>query len=415
MENIDDCEYDIGMVQKLKRYDLSCEKVDWKQSHKRKLIQMDLRCSIHPPNGFGCLLILSALCLVSCSNQPPDEAKIKSSDGVVAGEESEGMVFVQGGDFLMGNSIDPGNGGNYIEESPPHRVEVGSFWIDKHEVTNAQFLEFVEATDYVTFAEKPLSKEIFPKAPSEQLLPGATVFSPPPDEIDPRQTQDAWQWWAYKHGANWKHPEGKGSSIEDRMDHPVVCVNLDDAKAYAEWAGKRLPTEAEWEYAARGGLEEAMFTWGNEHKPDGKWWVNCFQGVFPHDNTTEDGFAMTAPVGSFPDNGYGLFDMAGNVWELCSDHYSPTYFKELGDGLIKNPLGPEQPISMIELDFYSRHGFCPEPDADSHPITFLNVVKGGSFLCAYEYCLRYRPAARHYAELLSPTNHTGFRCVKDAN
>ena len=210
------------------------------------------------------------------------------------------MVLLRGGSYLRGNDKPPGNGDFYPEEGPAHRVEVSSFWIDKYEVTNAQFKEFVDATGYVTFAEKPLSKEVFPNAPPEQLVPGATIFAPPPQNINPRDSNDPLDWWAYRKGACWKSPNGEGSSIKNRMDHPVVCVNADDAKAYAEWAGKRLPTEAEWEMAARGGAEGKMFIWGDESKPNGKWMANCFQGRFPARNTAQDGYLYTAPVGSFP-------------------------------------------------------------------------------------------------------------------
>jgi len=327
--------------------------------------------------------------------------------------KQDGMIFLKGGTYTRGNDKDPGNGEQYPEEAPTHDVKISAFWIDQYEVTNADFQAFVDATGYVTFAEKPLSKDLFPNAPANQLIAGATVFSPPPQSINPRDTNNPWQWWAYRAGASWRSPEGTGSSISERMDHPVVCVNIDDAKAYAKWAGKRLPTEAEWEYAARGGLKQAMFTWGNERTPEETWQANCFQGQFPVNNTEEDGHAATSPVGAFPANGYGIHDMAGNVWELCSDFYHPAYYKLFAAAPHKDPKGPENPITMAELQHFYRTGTCPLPRENTSNLMYMNISKGGSFLCHADYCLRYRPAARHYSEALSPTNHTGFRCVKD--
>ena len=329
--------------------------------------------------------------------------------------EKDGMVLLRGGTYLRGNNKAPGNGDRYPEEGPAHKVEVSSFWIDKYEVTNTQFKEFVDATGYVTFAEKALSKDVFPKAPPGQLVPGATVFAPPPKNINPRAENDPWDWWAYRKGACWKRPNGEGSSISNRMDHPVVCVNVDDAKAYAKWAGKRLPTEAEWELAARGGAEGNLYIWGNEARPDGKWLANCFQGKFPSQNTARDGYLYTSPVGSFPPNGYGLYDMAGNVWEICSDYFHPGYYNEFIQNPHPDPKGPTSPITQIELEEFRLTGTCPAPQAGANELLFLNVTKGGSFLCHFDYCLRYRPAARHHAESLSPSNHSGFRCVKDAD
>ncbi len=366
------------------------------------------------------LTLLPALCfpllLSSCQEKPSGTASPENQDsqgGLSHLTNKDGMVYLKGGTYSRGNELDPGNGDTYSEEAPVHNVKISSFWIDQHEVTNAQFAEFVEATGYVTFAEKPLSKDIFPQAPAEQLLAGATVFSPPPESFNPRSTNDPWQWWAYRAGASWRSPEGEGSDIKDRMDHPVVCVNIDDARAYAKWAGKRLPTEAEWEYAARGGLERSMFTWGNERRPEGKWLANCFQGEFPAENTREDGYSSTAPAGSFPANGYGLYDMAGNVWELCSDYYHPGYYALFAAAPHRNPTGPENPITIQEVQHYYRTGTCPLPPSGTPKLMYMNVSRGGSFLCHADYCLRYRPAARHYIEALSPTNHTGFRCVKD--
>lgn len=359
--------------------------------------------------------ILLSSFMASCSEEPQKpSSRAPSAPPPGKIEEKDGMVLLRGGTYLRGNNTPPGNGDHYPEEGPAHKVEVSSFWIDKYEVTNAQFKEFVDATGYVTFAEKSLSKDVFPKAPPGQLVPGATVFAPPPKNLDPREKNDPWDWWSYRKGACWKRPNGEGSSIKNRMDHPVVCVNVDDAKAYAKWAGKRLPTEAEWELAARGGTEGDMFTWGNEARPEGKWLANCFQGNFPAQNTAQDGYLYTAPVGSFPPNAYGLYDMAGNVWEICSDYFHPAYYRDFLENPHPNPTGPESAITQIELEEFRLSGTCPAPQAGVNELMFLNVTKGGSFLCHFDYCLRYRPAARHHAESLSPSNHSGFRCVKDA-
>ena len=208
------------------------------------------------------------------------------------------------------------------------------------------------------------------------------------------------------------HPQGPESNIKHIMDHPVVCVNHDDAEAYAKWAGKRLPTEAEWEYASRGGLKQNKYTWGNI-RLDKKWKANCYQGIFPNKNTKEDGFQFTAPVKSFEPNGYGLYDTAGNVWEMCSDYYHPNHYKEFVQDPIANPTGPATPITNNEMHLWRQTGRTPKADPNAHRLTHLSVTKGGSFLCHVDYCLRYRPAARHQTEMLTPTNHTGFRCVKD--
>lgn len=357
--------------------------------------------------------IVASFALVSCQKDGSSSPETDISSAPQHLSTDQGMVFLQGGTYTRGNDLDPGNGDKYPEESPVHEVKVSPFWIDKHEVTNAQFKAFVDATGYVTFAEKPLSPEIFPEAPAEQLVAGATVFSPPPQSLNPKATNDPWQWWAYRAGASWRSPEGQGSDIKQRMDHPVVCVNIDDANAYARWAGKRLPTEAEWEYAARGGLKHAMFTWGNKRQPEGKWLTNCFQGQFPVNNSKEDGFASTSPIASFPANGFGIHDMAGNVWELCSDYYHPAFYELFAAAPHKDPQGPENPITMFELQQFHRTGTCPLPNKNTNGLMHMHISKGGSFLCHSDYCLRYRPAARHYAEALSPTNHTGFRCVRD--
>ena len=267
------------------------------------------------------------------------------------------------------------------DQRPRHRVGITGFWMDECEVTNARFAEFAKATGFVTEAEKPSVKEI----PA-----GSIVFSPP---AGPVELRDMRQWWKFSLGANWRHPEGPGSNLDGRMNHPVVHVCWNDAAAYAKWAGKRLPTEAEWEFAARGGLKSNEFTWGSEMHPDGKQMANTWQGDFPSKNTAEDGYEGTAPVGSFPANGYGLRDMAGNVWEWCADRYHPEYYEESPE---RNPVGPAK-------------SFDPnEPDVDKR------VQRGGSFLCSDQYCRRFRPAGRGKGDPLSAASHIGFRCVKDA-
>ncbi|MAT15379.1 MAG: sulfatase-modifying factor protein [Planctomyces sp.] len=301
------------------------------------------------------------------------------------------MVWISGGEFQMGIEDR-----RFRDTTPVHRVKVDGFHIDKTEVTNAQFAEFVEATGYVTVAERTPTAEEFPGAPPENLVAGSVCFSPPEGEVP---LNNHFQWWAYIKGSNWRHPDGPESSLEGRENHPVVHVAYEDAEAYAKWAGKRLPTEAEWEYAARGGLEQKRYTWGDEFQPDGKFMANTFQGLFPSSNTSEDGYSFTAPVGSFPPNGYGLYDMAGNVWEWTSDWYRhDTYERDASrNELTVNPQGPRQEESV-------------DP---SEPGVQKRVQKGGSFLCTDQYCTRYVPGGRGKGEPSTGTNHTGFRCVKD--
>jgi len=306
-----------------------------------------------------------------------------------------GMVWVGGGEFTMGTDSDLG----WPDEKPAHRVRVDGFWMDEHEVTNAQFRAFVEATGYVTTAEKaPRLEEVMaqlppgsPPPPKENLVPGSLVFTPPAGRVN---LDDVSQWWAWTPGANWQHPEGPGSSIEGRDDHPVVHVSWDDAVAYARWASKRLPTEAEWEFAARGGLDGQPYVWGNERPSDTQIHANIWQGEFPHQNTVKDGFARTAPVQSFLPNGYGLYDMAGNVWEWCADWYQRDLYRQrAGRGVVNNPAGPERSSDPV----------CP--------FTPMRVQRGGSFLCNDNYCSRYRPSARHGCSLDTGMSHVGFRCV----
>lgn len=284
-----------------------------------------------------------------------------------SGDAPEGMVWIPGGEFTMGSDHPMAR----ADERPPRRVSVRGFWMDATEVTNAQFAEFVRATGYVTVAERPVDWDRLkvqlppgtPRPDESRLQPGSLVFTPPSGPVDLDRHE---QWWSWVPGADWRHPRGPGSSIDGRADEPVVHVCLDDAEAYARWAGKRLPTEAEWEFAARGGIDGALNVWGNEPIDPSR--ANTWQGHFPDRNTAEDGYVGAAPVGSFPANGWGLFDMAGNVWEWCSD--------------------------------VSHDG--------SH------AVRGGSFLCSDEYCSSYRPSARMFQTPDTATEHQGFRCVRDA-
>lgn len=290
------------------------------------------------------------------------------------------MVWIAGGTFVMGSDR------HYPEERPRRRVTVGGFWIDRHEVTNAQFAAFVAATGYKTVAERGLSAEEYPELPPEARVPGAMVFVAPARNARLRGHVN--EWWRYVAGANWRQPSGPGSSIEGKENHPVVHITFADAQAYARWLGRDLPTEAEWEFAARGGLDGAEFTWGNEPTPDGQWMANSWQGFFPFEDDKSDGYHGTAPVGCFPPNGYGLFDMAGNVWEWAVDWYLPGHRFEDG---VRNPKGPAQPMQTAGGP--SR------------------VIKGGSWLCAPNFCLRYRPSARQPQEADLGASHVGFRTV----
>jgi formylglycine-generating enzyme len=300
--------------------------------------------------------------------------------------EKDNMVCIPPGTFLMGCEE-----ASFIDTRPIHKVRISGFWMDKTLVTNQKFADFVRATHYITIAErKPLAKD-FPGAPPEKLVPGALVFTAPKHRVS---LGDYSQWWRYVPGANWKHPEGPASNINKRWNHPVVQVAYDDALAYAHWAGKRLPTEAEFEYAARGGLQGKQFSWGDDLKPGGKWLANIWQGNFPSHNSSEDGFYSTAPVASFPANGYGLYDMTGNVWEWCSDWYHADYYKTFAPGKIAtNPKGPGSSYDPYE------------------PGTVKRVQRGGSFLCSDQYCARYLVGARGKGEPSSGCSNVGFRCA----
>ena len=282
------------------------------------------------------------------------------------------------------------------DSRPVHRVYVNGFWMDKTDVTNEKFAAFVRATGYVTVAERKPKPEDFPNASAENLLAGAVVFSPPNQDVP---LNDHYQWWSYVPGANWRHPSGPKSDLKGREKYPVVNIAFEDAEAYAKWVGKRLPTEAEWEFAARGGLSGKPFVWGDEFRPQGKWMANTFQGHFPRMDTGEDGHVGVTAVAQYPPNGYGLFDMAGNVWQWVSDWYRPDYYQQLAaaGSMARNPQGPSSPY---------------DPD---EPTERKRVMRGGSFLCTDQYCSRYLVGTRGKGEISTGTNHLGFRCVKDAH
>jgi formylglycine-generating enzyme len=302
-----------------------------------------------------------------------------------------GMAQVPSGTFLMGSDR------HYPEEAPAHQVAVSSFWIDCTPVTNRQFRQFVEATGYRTIAEIAPDPKNYPGALPHMLKPGSLVFSPPHHPVDLR---DFSQWWRFAFGANWRRPSGRGRSNRGLEDHPVVHVAFQDVQAYAAWAGKDLPTEAEWEYAARGGLDGTEFAWGDELLPDGHHMANVWQGSFPHENLASDGYTRTSPVGVFPGNGYGLVDMIGNVWEWTIDWFSARH-----DTDVPTPCCvPVDPRGGPQSASYDPR----EPRRTPIP---RKVVKGGSHLCAPNYCRRYRPAARHAQPIDSGMSHVGFRCV----
>ena len=279
------------------------------------------------------------------------------------------------------------------DSRPIHRVYVDGFWMDATEVTNEAFAKFVEATGYVTIAERAPRAEDFPGAPPGNLVAGAVVFSPPGHAVP---LNDHFQWWSYVRGANWRHPEGPASRLVGRDRYPVVQIAYDDAVAYATWAGKRLPTEAEWEFAARGGLSGRIYVWGDELTRSGHWMANTHQGRFPDRDAGEDGHPGVAPVAQFAPNGYGLHDMAGNVWEWVSDWYRPDYYARLASagGVARNPQGPDTPFDPGE------------------PAVKKRVQRGGSFLCTDQYCSRYMVGTRGKGEGSTGTNHVGFRLVK---
>ncbi len=315
------------------------------------------------------------------------------------GPAPEGMVWIPGGEFSMGAADPHGSDMNDVgmhatdDSRPIHRVSLDGFWMDTTEVTNAQFEAFVKATGYMTVAERTPRAEDFPGAAPDLLVAGSLVFSPP-DHAVPLNNQ--LQWWAYVNGASWRHPLGPASNLKGLEHYPVVHVAYDDAVAYATWAGKRLPTEAEWEFAARGGLTGKPYAWGDELRPNGRWMANTHQGHFPDHDAAEDAFAGIAAVAQLPPNGYGLSDVAGNVWEWTSDWYRPDHYAQLAAAgrVARSPQGPESPY---------------DPD---EPGARKRVHRGGSFLCTDQYCSRYMIGTRGKGEVSTGTNHLGFRCVR---
>lgn len=338
-----------------------------------------------------------AVAIASSAFQPT-----QANSASAPGTPPPGMVWIPGGEFSMGSDAASeslcGLPGVTRDALPIHRVAVDGFWMDATEVTNAEFEKFVQATGYITIAERTPTQEEFPTAPPENLIAGSTVFTP---TATPVPLNNYFQWWNYVPGANWRHPTGPDSDLKGREKYPVVQIGYPDAEAYAKWAGKRLPTEAEWEFAARGGRAGDLYAWGNELKPGGKFAANIYEGRFPQQNgdTAEDGFAGIAPVAQYAPNGYGLYDVGGNVWEWCSDWYRPDYYASLmmAGGVARNPQGPEVPYDPAE------------------PTEKKRVHRGGSFLCTDQYCTRYMVGTRGKGEVTTGSNHVGFRCVKPVN
>jgi formylglycine-generating enzyme required for sulfatase activity len=336
------------------------------------------------------LAVAGGVCGQSTKSAPAEKEKkpVEKKALETVGPEAPppGMVWIPEGTFLMGSN-------DKEHEMPVHRVTVKGFWMDATEVTNAQFAAFVKATGHVTTAEKvPKLEDFAPEEraliPPEMLKPGANHFK---KTAEPVELTNPLQWWEYKFHANWRQPDGEGSSIAGKDNYPVVCVSFFDAEAYCKWAGKRLPTEAEWERAARGGMEQQKYVWGKEFRPNGKWMCNIWQGTFPVKDAAEDGFHGPAPVKSFPANAYGLYDMSGNVWEWTQDWYSESYYA-------KSPV--ENPVNTT-------------PDPNNPQGKPCRTIRGGSWLCNDCYCESYRPAGRQETTPDTSSNHAGFRCVKD--
>jgi sulfatase modifying factor 1 len=346
----------------------------------------------------SCLVVAACAAAGACDRSESGTAE-EPAGAAAPAAAPPGMRFVPGGEFSMGTDDEA----SFPNERPAHAVRVKPFFLDEHPVTNAEFRRFVEATGYTTTAERrvdwdELKRQLPPDTPrprDEELQPGALVFTPPDHAVDLRNLAG---WWTWTAGANWRHPQGPASALDGKDDHPVVQVSWDDAVAYAKWAGKRLPTEAEWEFAARGGREGTRYAWGDEFRPGGSFMANTFTGDFPHRDTAEDGYARTSPVGAFPPNGFGLLDMAGNVWNWCSDFYADdvhTFAK--AQGVCCDPAGPE--ATRVALD----------------PFAVQHVVKGGSFLCNPSYCESYRPSARRGTPYDTGSEHVGFRCAQDVS
>ena len=381
----------------------SCKTNNDSQTESEK-ISSDANC--HPQGGRAGVIVgntapskANEIAEDTVSISKVEETSLSDAGNSYTEGTPEGMVLIEGGTFTMGAV------GNLTlpREYPRHPVTVSSFYMDTHEVTNAEFKKFVDETGYVTIAERPINWEELkkqlppgtPKPPDENLQPGSLLFKLRPGVTD---LSNYFQWWEWTVGTDWRHPEGPNSSIEGKEDHPVVHIAYADAKAYAKWAGKRLPTEAEWEYAAKGGLEDPVYPWGNKDVNEVPYECNFFQGQFPSYNSGEDGYNLSAPVGSFKPNGYGLYDMAGNVWEIVSDKFDETYYNTLSqDTPTLNPKGSSR-------SFYTQNNYAS-----------YTVIKGGSFLCNDSYCTSYRVSAKMPLETDSAMNHVGFRCVADLN
>ncbi|MDF2157834.1 formylglycine-generating enzyme family protein [Algoriphagus sp. CAU 1675] len=341
------------------------------------------------------------LLMTSCTKTSPiktQQEELSINTAPAPKDKPEGMVWIPGGDFVMGtNDADA-----YEAEKPAVQLKVKGFWMDAHEVTNAEFAEFVKETGYITVAEREidweeLKKQLPPGTPKPDdsvLVPGSMVFTPPPFPVP---TRDISLWWSWVNGASWRHPEGPDSDLIGKENHPVVHIAFEDAEAYAQWAGKRLPSEIEWEFAARGGMNGKRFAWGDELTPNGQYLANTFQGTFPHENLGQDGFIGTSPVQSFAPNTFGLYDMIGNVWELTSDWYDALKYARIAGQAPKLDAGMNP---------------CYNPD---NPYAQERVIKGGSFLCAANYCVNYRPSARQGQAFDSGTSNVGFRLVKDVD
>jgi len=340
-----------------------------------------------------------------CTTAIPNRYAVKTKSNFTEGKSvtnsniknPEGMVWIPGGTFSMGGDNDQAR----QDEFPKHEVKLNGFFMDVTEVTNAQFAKFVAATEYVTTAEKDINWEDLkkqlpsdtPKPEPETLKAASLVFVPTKGEVS---LQDYSQWWSWSHGANWNHPQGKDSNIVGKDNLPVVHISWDDANAYCKWSGKRLPTEAEWEYASRGGLVKNVYTWGNERVDEGKIHCNYFQGNFPYNNQGSDGFTGSATVKSYAPNGYGLYDMGGNVWEWCADKYNNLYYDSFKK--IKVAINPKGPLKSFDPD---------------EPLVEKRVMRGGSFLCNESYCSGYRVSARMKSSADSSMEHLGFRCVSN--
>ena len=342
------------------------------------------------------LLIVAAAAAAACRAEPAPPAAPGTPSGVAVrinttpapGLAPDGMVWIPGGTFWMGceNCGMP-------DALPAHLVSVDGFWMDKAPVTNVEFARFVNETGYVTVAERPLDPREFPGVPTDKLVPGSAVFQPTASAVP---LDNPLRWWVYTPGANWKHPEGAGSNVKARGNHPVVHVAFEDVLAYAKWAGKRLPTEAEFEFAARGGLDRQMYPWGNELHPGGKQVANIWHGPFPARDRADDGFAGTSPVTAFPPNGFGLYDVGGNVWQWCADWYRPDVYasRPQSGAATANPQGPADSSDPNEPGAKKR------------------VIRGGSFLCTDQYCSRYLVGSRGKAEISSGSSNLGFRLVR---